>query len=86
MRKLSILALGVCALIVAGCGPENAAEMDNVVRKFQYVQDPNTRLCFARFESEGAYGNIMYTHVPCTGLVKDLLYNPQLPEIQKGLE
>lgn len=83
MKKLSILALGICALILVACGPSNPQEMDEVVRQFQYVQDPNTRLCFARYSSEGGYSNVMYTHVPCTNKVTDRLYNPQLPEIQK---
>lgn len=78
MRKLSILALSICALTLAACGPENAAEMDkHMVEKFQYVIDPNTGLCFARFATEGGHSSIMYTYVPCTDKVKENLYNPQ---------
>lgn len=66
------------ALLVTGCEPSTPQEMDILLEnKFQYVIDPNTGLCFARYSSEGGYPSIHYNHVPCTDTVMDNLYNPQ---------
>ena len=66
------------ALLVTGCEPETPQDMDKKLEtKFQYVIDQNTGLCFVRYSSEGAYTNVMYSHVPCTDAVKNNLFNPQ---------
>ena len=71
----------ICAitLLVAGCSDEASEtpeKMDALMsKKFTYVVDPNTGLCFARFINEGTkYTGFVYTHVPCTDKVNALLF------------
>lgn len=91
MKKLSILALSICALTVVACSPptpeeeqieqlKQAIKVINFVEKditgyMFYVIDPRTGLCFARSQVSKSW--YVYTPVDCTDRVMENVINKQ---------
>ena len=77
MIKNLIVIVSLCFLVAACDNPTGSPQqMDAFMKKkFTYVTDPNTGLCFARYESDGPYPNYMYTYVPCDKVSNKLFTN-----------